>query len=135
MEEIEAAEELARDWRPYESGATLGKRGPARGNVLRDEEYGDPDEPEDADARVTLESLAPESFAVTANLYGGWLHETATQVSESTADAVFDAAKAELARLAALIPDEDDRDIAGRIAPLNAEVAAFVARFGGSPTL
>jgi hypothetical protein len=123
------------NWYPYDSGATLGKRGPAGGRVLRDDECGDPEETEDADARVTLESLPDGGFAVTANLYGGWLQETARFADEESASAAYTDAAAELSRLAELIPDEDDRDMAGAIESLNREVATFVARFGGEPTV
>ena len=123
-----------RTWNPTEAGATLGKTGLVSGTIVRDEEYGDPDDPEDADARVTLEAV-PDGYVVTANLYGGWLQETVRFVSEADADAAYDAAKAELSRLAALIPDEEDSDMDAAIALLNNKVAGFVSRSGGKPTL
>lgn len=124
-----------RNWYPYESGGTLGKRGPAGGRVLRDEEYGDPEETEEADARVTLESLPDGGFAVTANLYGGWLQETARFTDEEKASGAYSEAAESLSRLAVLIPDEEERDLAGAIEALNGKVADFVARFGGEPTV
>ena len=113
----------------------MGKRGPANGNVVRDEEWGDAEEPEDADARLTLETLADGGFAVTANLYGGWLQETARFADEAGAAAAYTRAAGELSRLAGFIPEEDERDMAAAIETLNREVAAFAVRFGGEPTL
>ncbi len=121
-------------WYPYEGGVTIGKPGPLGGHVTRDEEWGDPEEPEDADARLTLEAVAG-GYAVTANLYGGWLQETARFTDEAAALAAHEATREELTRLAALIPDEEDRDLVGAVAHLNREVAVFVARFGGEPTI
>lgn len=122
--------EMDRTWYTYENGTTVGRRGPAEGSVRRDEEFGDEEEPEDADARATLEALTDGTFAVTANLYGGWLQETAIFATEETANVSFEDAKSELARLADLIPDEDDKNIAAQVTALNQEVATFVARFG-----
>ncbi|MBC8143445.1 MAG: hypothetical protein H7Y38_18610 [Armatimonadetes bacterium] len=123
-----------RTWQPYEDGATMGQTGLVGGIITRDEELGDPEEPEDADARLTIETV-PDGFAVTANLYGGWLQETARFGSESEAQSAFDAAKSELFHLADLIPDEEDGNIDAAVATLNREVAAFATAFGGSPTL
>ncbi|MBC8136327.1 MAG: hypothetical protein H8F28_10615 [Fibrella sp.] len=125
----------ARNWYPYESGETMGKRGPAAGRILCDEEWGDSEEPEDADARMTLETLPDGDFAVTANLYGGWLQETARFADEASAAAAYTRAAAELSHLADFIPDEEERDMAGAIETLNREVAAFAVRFGGEPTI
>lgn len=124
-----------RSWYPYEAGETAGKRGPASGRVLRDEEWGDAEEPEDADARLTLESLPDGRFAVTANLYGGWLQETARFADEEAASAAYAGAAGELTELAGFIPEEDERDMAGAMERLNREVTAFAARFGGEPTI
>ena len=125
----------APNWYPYEAGETMGKRGPAGGRISRDEEWGDSEEPEDADARITLEALPGGEFAVTVNLYGGWMQETARFSDEAGATAAYARAAEELSRLADFIPDEDERDMAGAIETLNREVAAFAARFGGSPTI
>ena len=42
-------------WYAYEGGATINEVGPERGLIVRDEEFGDPEDDEEADARVTLE--------------------------------------------------------------------------------
>jgi len=118
-------------WLPYDNGRTVGVYGPEGGFVLRDEEFRDPDEPEDADARLTLEQLpvslagSGPAFALTATLYSGWLMHPWRVGDEATARAAFDATKPELAALAAMIPDEDDRDIAARVETLNRAAEAF----------
>ena len=127
-------EDEYRTWNPYDAGATLGKTGLVAGKIGRDEEYGDADDPEDADARVTLETV-PDGYAVTANLYGGWLQETARFAREADANAAFEMAKTELSRLADLIPDEDDKNVDDAVDALNRAVAVFASHFGGQPTL
>jgi len=123
-----------RIWQTYEDGATIGQTGLVGGIITRDEELGDPEEPEDADARVTLEAL-PDGFAVTVNLYGGWLQETARFESESGAQSAFDAAKPALFHLADRIPGEDDAEMDAAVEALNREIAAFTVAFGGEPTI
>ena len=124
-----------RSWYPYETGKTLGKRGPAGGRIVRDEEWGDVEEPEDADARITLEQLADGLYTVTVNLYGGWLQETARFDEEGTAITAYQSACNELAQLADLIPDEETRDMERALTLLNDKVAVFMRVFGGEPTL
>lgn len=123
-----------RTWQPCDNGATVGQTGLVGGTISRDEELGDLDEPEDADVRLTIETL-PDGFAVTANLYGGWLQETARFATEAEARTAFSAAKPELFRLADLIPDEEDGEIDAAVEALNSEVAAFTVAFGGEPTV
>ncbi len=121
-------------WYPYEAGGTVGGPGPQGGLVLRDEELGDPEDPEFADARVTLERLndakgGAEPFAVTAQLYGGWLQHSARYASEGDATAAYEEMLPELENLSDRIPEETDKDIEGGVRALNEAVAAFVARF------
>jgi hypothetical protein len=117
-------------WYAYDGGATVGGRGPEGGVVLRDEELGDPDDPEYADARLTLERMTAEDrFAVTAVLYGGWLGHTARFANEAAADSAYDAMSEELENLADLIPDETDKNVEAGVRALNEAAAAFVARY------
>jgi hypothetical protein len=118
-------------WYPYEEGATIHQIGPEGGYVLRDEELGDPEEPEDADVRLTLERGRVENpgFFLTANLYGGWLYHVARRDTEAEAVALYDAVKPELVRLAALLPMEDDRDVEGKAKVLLQAAADFEKRF------
>lgn len=118
-----------RVWYAYENGASLGRPGPAGGIVRRDEELGDKDDPEDADARLTLEQEG-SAFMLTAQLYPWMLHTRAAD-DAAAADAAFEAMRPELSRLAALIPYDDDPDIAGRVAALEAAIEAFTRRFPG----
>ena len=110
-------EEVTPVWYPYESGATLGQRGPEGGSVLTDEELGNPDDPEDADARLTLER-GTDRFSVIANLYGGWLYVIAGRETEEAARAVCEELRADLETLSAMIPMEDDRDVKGKVQAL-----------------
>lgn len=117
------------EWYPTEDGETIGRRGPEGGRVIADAELGDPDEPEDADARLTIEREDEGGFCVTAQLYGGWLYLTRRRGGEAEAEALAGALRAEMERLAALVPMEDDRDIAGRVRALNRAVAEVEARW------
>lgn len=106
-------EDYSGSWYPYEGGRSIGQAGWEDGIILRDEEMGDPDDPEDADARLTLERVSGEngsggvSFALTCSLYG-FMAQTLSFGEEAAARAAFDAAKPEMERLVSLIPYEED---------------------------
>ena len=106
---------------------------PICGLIQRDEELGDPLEPEDAEARITLEQGRDEAieFFVTAQLYGGWLFLTVRRETKPTAEAIYDTLRAELERLAVLMPYEGEgqRDVVIRAAAAAAEAAAVEARY------
>jgi hypothetical protein len=118
------------EWYPYEGGATVGQIGPAGGYVLRDEELGDPDEEEDADARLTLEQGRADNpgFFVTATLYS-WLFHTHREAGEAAGVTTYEAMKRDLTELVSLMPMEDDRDISGKVSRLNAAIADFEVRY------
>lgn len=126
-------EEYEPSWYPYESGETIDEVGPERGLILRDEEFGDPEDEEDADARVTLEQGRAENpgWFVTATLYG-WMFHTHPAADEAAATVAYDAIKVELTRLAALIPFEDDSDVPGKVAALLEAVTAFEGRYAAA---
>ena len=104
----EAYEDYDGEWYPFEDGATMSRDG-ENGFVLRDEQLGWEDEPEDADARLTLEQGRADrpGFFVTATLYA-WLFVTAKYAGQTEAEAAYEAMKEDLVRLAALIPYEED---------------------------
>ena len=124
-------EDEAGVWYPYEDGDTINDIGPEGGYVLRDEEFGDPDDPEDADIRLTLEQGKADNpgFFLTANLYGGWLYQVTKHATEADAAVHYGAAKPELVGLAAMIPMEGDRDVQGKVQKLVDAVADFEKRF------
>lgn len=96
-------------WYPYEGGSTMGLAGPEGGTVLRDEEYGDPDDSEEAHARLTLERAtngAP-GFVLTATLYG-WMFVTRSVSDQPQADADYTAMRSDLEHLSTLFPYEED---------------------------
>ena len=74
-------------WYSTNGGRNIDALGPENGYILRDEELGDPEEPEDADARITLEHGRVENpgFFVTAQLYGGWFFVTLCRSTQSHA--------------------------------------------------
>jgi hypothetical protein len=111
-------------WYPHESGATIGRRGPEGGRVVQDLQLGDPNDPEDADARLTLESDGEGHARTIANLYGGWLYLVIEQDAMQTL-------QPELERLAALIPWEGERDVETRVRALMQEIEALENRFLG----
>ena len=121
-------------WRPYEEGRTINAIGGANGYILRDEEWGDPEDTEAADARVTLEQGRAENpgFFVSAALYG-WMFHTARYAQESAGSAAYSAIREELTNLVALIPYEEDgkKRIEEKAATLMEAIAAFEARFAG----
>ncbi len=111
------------EWYPYEDGASIGTRGPEGGRVVLDLELGLREDPEDADARLTLESSAETAWSVVANLYGGWLYLALERGSEAEARAAFDKLKPELEEVAPLIPDEDERGLDEKVAALLAAIS------------
>lgn len=126
-----ADEEYEGEWYPYENGATMGQVGSENGYVIRDDELGDPDDSEDADARLTLEQgrVDRPGWRFSATLYG-WMfqvHEMPAETPEADALRVFDEMKAALTRLAGLLPYEEDgqRRIEQKAAQLNAGIADF----------
>jgi hypothetical protein len=125
-------DEYRPEWYPYEQGQTIGQIGPEGGYVLRDEEYGDPDDPEDADARLTIEQGKADApgFPVTASLYG-WMYHTVRYPAQEAAEAAYAAMREELERLRELLPYEEDgpKKIQEKAAALTEAVSAFETRF------
>ena len=123
-------EEFTTVWYPYDGGATVGEVGPEGGMVVRDQELGDPDDDEDADARLTLEQgrAARPGWFLTATLYG-WMFHTHQAADEADAVAKFTQLTEELTALAGLLPYEDDRDVPGKVRRLTEAVQAFEARY------
>ena len=117
------------EWYPYEAGRSIGRRGSENGVIVRDHEYGDPDDPEDVDARITLErGGATAPYAITCGVYG-WMFHTRFFESEEEAQAAFDAMKPELERLVGMIPYEEDRDVEAKAKALGEASADFTRRF------
>lgn len=125
-------EEWTPEWYPYEQGETIGEIGPEGGYVLRDIEYGDPEDPEDADARLTVEQGKADApgFPVTATLYG-WMYHTVRYPTQVAADAGYEAMREELERLRELLPYEEDgpKKIQEKAAALTEAISSFEARF------
>ncbi|MDX1934873.1 MAG: hypothetical protein SFU56_19925 [Capsulimonadales bacterium] len=126
------SEEAEAEWYPYEGGRTIHQLGGQGGYILEDEEFGDPSDPEAADARLTLEQGRAEEpgFFLTAAVYG-WMLVTVRRETRGEADAAYRAMRAELTRLAALLPYEEDgpRQIDLKARELTEAVAAFEIRF------
>lgn len=118
-------------WYSTDGGRTIDKLGPESGYILRDEELGDPEEPEDADARLTLEQGRVENpgFFVTAQLYGGWFFVTVKRSTQADADTLYAELRVALERLAELLPRESDRNVPQKLATLNTAIADLEARF------
>ena len=65
-------------WLPFESGKTIGTKGPHEGSIVIDEEH-------TAGARLTLErkgEIAP--FAITVAIYGSLLHSVFAALESET---------------------------------------------------
>ncbi len=112
--EVEMDDETPRDWIATEGGATVGEPGPEGGRVLADAEWADPDDPEDADARLTLEEDGL-GFRTVAVLYGGWYSRSDWFLNRSEADQALEILRTDLERLAAMIPYEGEPNIPERV--------------------
>lgn len=126
------SEETDSEWYPYEGGRTVNQLGGQSGYILRDEELGDPEDPEAADARLTLEQGRADNpgFFLTAAFYG-WMVHTTRQETQAVANTTYDAMRAELTRLAGLLPYEEDggKRIEAKTQALNAAIAQFEQQF------
>jgi hypothetical protein len=111
---VEMHDETTRDWIATEGGATIGEPGPEGGRVLADAEWADPDDPEDADARLTLEEDGL-GFRTVAVLYGGWYSRSDWFFNRSEADQALEILRTDLERLAAMIPYEGEPNIPERV--------------------
>jgi hypothetical protein len=131
MEDMEDDEFTESLWYSTEGGRNLGRPGIEGGYIQRDEELGDPLEPEDAQARITLEQKGIDDplFYVTAQLYGGWLFLTVGRKTKTEAEAIYTKLRAELERLASLLPFEEEPDIEIRATQVATESAALESRF------
>jgi hypothetical protein len=90
------------DWYSFKNGESIGQIGSEGGKILRDEEHCD-------GARVTLEQVRDNRWAVTCGMYG-WMVHTRFFPSEASAEIGFDETKSELGKILALIPLEDEAD-------------------------
>ena len=132
MAGADISEETDAEWYPYEGGSTIGQLGGQSGFVLRDEELGDREDPEAADARLTLEQGRADNpgFFLSAALYG-WMLHTLRRETRDEANATYDLLREELTRLAGLLPYEEDgaKRIALKAQQLTEAIAAFETRF------
>ena len=123
-------DDVITEWHAYEGGTTIGEIGPERGTVLRDEELGDLEDEEAADARITLERgrTANAGYFVTATLYG-WMFHTTSAPDLETAETTYERMQGDLVRLAAMLPYEEDRDVESKARRLASEVTNFESRY------
>jgi hypothetical protein len=121
-------DERERSWYAMDGGATIGQRGPGKGTVIADAEYGNPGDTEDADARLTLERLPDGSFVLTGQVYP-WAFGQAVASTDDIADVVAEQMRKRLEMLAMSIPDEDERDLVQKATTLQQLCAEFEADY------
>lgn len=110
-----------RTWLPFEDGETIGIKGSEGGTVTADEQHS-------SGARITLESQCLRApFAITVTIYG-WAYHTRFFADEATARQAYDDMKPPLVEILALLPQDEDDEIADADAVEQA-VADFVERF------
>ena len=118
-------------WYAYEGGATIGERGSENGYVLCDEELGDPDDPEAADARVTLEQGDVEKpgyfYSIILHPWLFHVHRQEPADGEARAREIFEAIKVRLIDLARLLPYEEDgaKGIEAKMSALKEAIVDF----------
>ena len=107
-------------WNSYESGKSIERQGSEQGLIMLDEECSD-------GARITLERTGTTApFAITCGIYG-WFFHTRFFGTEDSARESYQAMKAELGRIARLVPDEVNFD-RGKTAVIHA-IRGFVEQF------
>jgi hypothetical protein len=121
-------DERERTWYAMDGGGTIGQRGPGKGTIIADAEYGNPGDTEDADARLTLERFTDGTFVLTGQVYP-WAFGQASARTEDEADVVAELMRKRLELLATSIPDEDERDLVQKTATLQRLCSDFEADF------
>ena len=121
-------DERERSWYPMDGGETIGQRGPGKGTIIADAEFGDPGDTEDSDARLTLERLTNGSFVLTGQVYP-WAFGQAVASTEADADVIAEHIRKRLELIAVSIPDEDERDLAQKTATLQRLCSDFEAEY------
>jgi hypothetical protein len=109
-------------WAPLDGGATLGGQGSENGVIERDDEHAE-------GARITLErdgTIAP--FAITCGVYG-WMCHTRFFSTRDEADREFEAMKAGLSEILALIPLQTDPGADVKSKRVADAIQDFVTRF------
>lgn len=110
------------NWRPFESGQTLGLRGNEGGSIMCDDEHV-------AGARITLErDCLSAPFAITLGIYG-WAAHTRFFADEPTALNEFERMKPDIAGIIEQIPSIDDEDADQKAATVADAIAKFVERY------
>ncbi len=117
-----------RGWYAMDGGGTIGQRGPGKGTIIADAEYGDPGDTEDADARLTLERLPDGTFVLTGQVYP-WAYGQSGAATEAEADDIAELIRKRLEVLADAIPDEDERDLLQKTTRLQQLCADFEAEY------
>jgi hypothetical protein len=108
------------DWQPFENGATIGRTGSEGGLITLDEEHS-------GGARITVErGCLRAPFAITCGIYG-WLVHTRFLADEESVQHAAAGMKPALAKILALLPDDDDPDPA--YDAVTEAIAAFVEQF------
>lgn len=110
------------EWGPYLGGATVGKKGPLGGLVLRDEALLD-------DARMTLEEGGPHApFSIFCEIRG-WLEHSVVATGRSEARELFEAMKDALGPIIETIPFSDSPDDTEQMHYVEQQLASFVTLF------
>ncbi len=117
-----------RGWYAMDGGGTIGQRGPGKGTIIADAEYGDPGDTEDADARLTLERLPDGTFVLTGQVYP-WAYGQSVAATEAEADEIAELIRKRLEVLADAIPDEDERDLLQKTTRLQQLCADFETEY------
>jgi hypothetical protein len=109
-------------WAATDDGATIGTHGPEDGIIERDEEH-------PVGARITLDRGGPNApVAITCGIYG-WMFHTRFLSTADEGNREFDAMKAGLADILALIPFQGDPDAEAKCNRVCEVIQEFVARF------
>src|SRR5690349_6875977 len=115
------------EWQPFADGTTIGGLGSEDGTILRGEEHTD-------GSRITLERTerflpsAPVAYAITCGIYG-WMLHTRFLSDEAEALEEYEAMKAALAAILAIIPRVDDPAGDETMAEVTRQIGLFVERF------
>ncbi len=109
-------------WQAFEEGRTIGQTGTEGGEILQDDEHA-------GGARITLErGCLRAPFAITCGVYG-WMVHTRFLADDETAQHAYSAMKSSLSAIVALLPDEDDPEMGGKMDDVSDLIAEFTEQF------
>lgn len=116
--------ETDRTWYAMDGGDTIGERGPGKGTIVADAEYGDPLDADESDARITLERTHTGTYVLTGQVYP-WAFGQCEVATMEAAEVLAETMRDRLEIIANAIPGEQERNLEAKTTQLQQLCHAF----------